>query len=128
VVDDVCKVAFQTLGPETAKLCDPCVIVTMRSLFWTQIESYYTNLRLCVKVRYASLTEAVRLLGCFDTITDIQPTSAVLADLKPPADDSMFSQLFHELAVLVLCFHHCLYLYTLVNRPKISDIIDVHCS
>ena len=54
------------------------------------------------QVRYASLTEAVRLLGCFDAVTDIQPTSAVLADLKPPSEDTVFSRLFHELALLVV--------------------------
>jgi len=78
----------------------------LKTLPWTrafQIISGVTDLFATVmcQVRYASLTEAVRLLGCFDTATDIQPASAAFADVKPPAEDTVFSRLFHELATLV---------------------------
>jgi len=76
-------------------------------LGWSEVSVVALDWFMCCavwQVRYASLTEAVRLLGCFDAVTDIQPTPAVLADLKPPSEDSLFNRLFHELATLVVFF------------------------
>ena len=70
--------------------------------------------RVCVcpcdgQVRYASLTEALHLLGCFDTVADVQLLSAnaaqstpsALADVKSPPEHSTFGRLFHHLAASV---------------------------
>jgi len=62
----------------------------------------FSGVTVLCQVRYASLTDSVRLLGCFDAVTDIQPTSTAFADIKPPAEDTVFSRLFHELATLVV--------------------------
>jgi len=61
------------------------------------------------QVRYASLTEALHLLGCFDTVADAQLLSAnaaqstpsALADVKSPPEHSTFGRLFHRLAASV---------------------------
>ncbi len=45
------------------------------------------------EVRYASMTEAVRLLGCFSTETDIQATPLDMY----PREDQEFNQFFSNL-------------------------------
>ena len=46
-----------------------------------------------IQVRYASLTEAVRLLGCFGNEVDIQPAVVCLKS----SDDTTFCELFHNI-------------------------------
>lgn len=46
-----------------------------------------------VQVRYASLTEAVRLLGCFSTEVDIQ---LAIVGLKV-SGNTAFTELFHDI-------------------------------
>ncbi len=50
-------------------------------------------MKLFLQVRYSSLTEAVRLLGCFSQESEIQP----LPDDLRPREETEFSELFCNL-------------------------------